>query len=53
MEFFETSAKTSEQVEEAFDLLVKEIMKNISKEKRAKNIKLARGNDISKKRNCC
>ena len=60
MEFFETSAKTAYQVQEAFDLLTKEIMKsNVNREKglEKKNaLKLTPGkcNDISKKkRNCC
>ena len=60
MEFFETSAKTAYQVQDAFELLTRDIIKTVSKdksyEKREKNIKLSPGgaNDLSKqKKKCC
>ena len=59
MEFFETSAKTSYKVQEAFELLTKDIIRIVSKDKnlnkKEKVIKLEPGANlnIKKKKKCC
>jgi hypothetical protein len=58
MEFFETSAKTAYKVQEAFELLTKDIIKIVSKDKnlikKEKPMKLDQGANlnIEKKRWC-
>ena len=59
MQFFETSAKTAFKVQEAFEVLTKDIIRTVNKEKnlskKEKNIKLQAGANlnIEKKRSCC
>ena len=59
MEFFETSAKTSYKVQEAFELPTKDIIRIVSKDKnlnkKEKVIKLEPGANlnIEKKKKCC
>ena len=59
MEFFETSAKTAYQVQEAFVQLTRDIIRTVSKDKnfgKKENIKLSPGNsnDLSlEKKKCC
>ncbi len=59
MEFFETSAKTSYKVQEAFELLTKDIIRIVRKDKnlnkKEKVIKLEPGANlnIEKKKKCC
>ncbi len=59
MEFFETSAKTAYQVQEAFIQLTRDIIKVVSKEKNPdmnKSIKLRPGNSDNipiKNKKCC
>ena len=58
MEFFETSAKTADKVQEAFELLTKDMMKLVSKDKnlvkKEKSIKLNQGANLNiEKKKCC
>ena len=60
MQFFETSAKTAYQVQEAFEQLTRDIIKIVSKDKQHeelnKSIKLKPGksnNILTKKKKCC
>jgi len=60
MDFFETSAKTAYQVQEAFEQLTRDIIKIVSKDKQHeelnKSIKLKPGksnNILTKKKKCC
>ena len=59
MEFFETSAKTAYQVQEAFVQLTRDIIRTVSKDKnfgKKENIKLSprNSNDLSlEKKKCC
>ena len=59
MEFFETSAKTAYQVQEAFVQLTRDIIRTVSKDKnfgKKENIKLSPGNsnELSlEKKKCC
>ena len=59
MEFFETSAKTAYKVQEAFELLTKDIIRIVSRDKnkatkKDKPIKLDQGANLNiEKRRCC
>jgi hypothetical protein len=57
MEFFETSAKTSDKIQDAFELLAKDIMRTVNKIKTAAKkdpIKLEPGTNLNlEKKKCC
>jgi Ras-related protein Rab-1A len=58
MEFFETSAKTAYKVQEAFELLTKDIIRIVSRDKnnvkKEKSMKLDSGSNINlEKKKCC
>lgn len=57
MEFFETSAKTADKIQDAFELLSKDIMRTVSKNKTAPKkdpIKLEPGTNLNlEKKKCC
>ena len=58
MDFFETSAKTAYKVQEAFEVLTKDIIRTVSKEKnlakKEKPIKLNSGANLNiEKKKCC
>jgi len=57
MEFFETSAKTADKIQDAFELLAKDIMRTVSKNKTVPKkdpIKLEPGTNLNlEKKKCC
>ena len=58
MQFFETSAKTAHKVQEAFEVLTKDIIRAVSKDKnltkKEKPMKLNNGANLNiEKKRCC